>query len=838
MKAERTKGYKAIQHWLLSKNWKLADFQEESIRAYLQGKNGLINAPTGTGKTFSLYLPALIQYLNSEETKKNIGLQVLWITPLRALTKDLQRNMQMACAELNIPWQVSFRTGDTTAKEKEKQKKQMPETLLITPESLHILFTQKEHAKHFRNLKLVVVDEWHELLGTKRGVQVELALSHLRALKPDVLTWGMSATIGNIDQALEALVGKSSKKENAVIITSKIKKKVVVESVLPDKIESLPWAGYLGINLIDKVMPLVFQSKTTLLFTNTRSQTEIWYRFVIEKYPELTGLVALHHGSLDPQLRAWVEENLHAEKLRLVICTSSLDLGVDFRPVDTVIQVGSPKSIARFLQRAGRSGHRPDAISKIYFVPTHAVELIEAVSLREGIVQNILEDRVPIVQAFDVLAQYMVTLALGDGFEEEQLFQEVRSTFAYQYLNREEWEYLLGFITTGGPSLTAYDEFEKVKREGKLFVVKNRYVAMRHRLNMGTIVSDSAMQIKTVGGKYLGSVEETFISRLKPGNVFSFAGMNLEFIRVKDMTAQVKKAESNKGAIPSWAGGRIPLSSKLTAFIRERLDDALNNKKNDPEINKLSPLLQLQAERSAIPHINQLLIEQCETKEGFHIFIFPFEGRLVHEGIASLIAYRISKIIPVTFSMAMNDYGFELLSGKPIDIGSLLEEYDLFTTEYLLDDIQQSVNSNEMAKRKFREIAAIAGLIFQGYPGKAVKTRHLQASSSLLFEVIREHEPKSLLIRQAYQEALDQQLEEQRLRNCLKRLSGLEILLKQTERPSPLAFPILVDRFREQLTSEKMEDRINRLLGEYKKSGDAEGQKTKSERKPKRRNAK
>jgi ATP-dependent helicase Lhr and Lhr-like helicase len=460
--SKSTKGYKVIQHWLLSKNWKLADFQEESIAAYLQGKSGLINAPTGTGKTFSLFLPALIEYLNSGVTKKKIGLQVLWITPLRSLTKDLQRNMQMACGELEIPWEIGFRTGDTSAKEKQKQKKQMPETLLITPESLHILFTQKDHKELFKDLKLVVVDEWHELLGTKRGVQVELALAHLRHIQPKLLTWGMSATIGNIDQAMEVLLGKNFKKEKSVVITSKIKKEVIVESVLPDTIESLPWAGYLGINLIDKVMPIVFKSKTTLLFTNTRSQTEIWYRFVIEKYPELTGLVALHHGSLDPGIRGWVEENLHAEKLRLVICTSSLDLGVDFRPVDTVIQVGSPKSIARFLQRAGRSGHRPDAVSKIYFVPTHAVELIEAVSLREGIIQNILEDRVPIVMAFDVLAQFMVTLALGDGFEEEQLFEEIQSTFGYQFLNREEWEYLLGFITTGGASLTAYDEFEKV----------------------------------------------------------------------------------------------------------------------------------------------------------------------------------------------------------------------------------------------------------------------------------------------------------------------------------------------------------------------------------------
>jgi ATP-dependent helicase Lhr and Lhr-like helicase len=813
-------GHQLIQQWLQAKSWKLADFQQETIAAYLSGKSGLLNAPTGMGKTYAVFLPILIDYINCNKEykkKRSSSLHVLWITPLRALTKDLQRNLQIACDELEIPWQVGIRTGDISSKEKTAQKKQMPEVLLITPESLHLLFAQKNNAPLFKNLKVMIADEWHELLGTKRGVQTELAFARLRNICPQALTWGMTATIGNLEQALEVLLGKNFDEEKAVIVKSKLRKKIKVESVLPDQVEKLPWAGYLGINLLDKVIPIIMQSKTTLLFTNTRSQTEIWYRFIAENYSELAGLIALHHGSLDREIRTWVEERLHTGKLKLVICTSSLDLGVDFRPVETVIQVGSPKSVARFLQRAGRSGHQPDAVSKIYFVPTHSLELIEAVSLREGVRKNILEDRTPSVNAFDVLAQFMVTLAVGGGFEEEKLFHEVKSTFAYQYLNRSDWEWLLGFITTGGPTLLAYDEFKKAEREENLFVVKDRRVAMRHRLSMGTIVSDSSLRIKYLSGKYLGTIEENFIARLKPGDVFSFAGMNLEFIRVREMTAQVRKAGKAKGIVPSWQGGRIPLSSKLSAFIRQRLDDILDSNAKEPEIKKLQPLLELQHQRSAIPNREQLLIELCKTREGFHIFIFPFEGRLVHEGIASVIAYRISKIKPITFSMAMNDYGFELLSDTQIDLEEILKENNLFSTENLLDDIQHSVNSTEMAKRKFREIATIAGLVFQGFPGKSIKTRHLQASSSLLFDVIREHEPRNLLIRQAYQESLDQQLEEQRMRKALDRISKQEVIFRYTEKPTPFAFPILVDRLREQFSSEKLEDRVNRLVTQLEK---------------------
>lgn len=819
---KNTRGYKILQQWLKSKQWKLAHFQEQSMEAYFSGKSGLVNAPTGSGKTYSLWFPVLVNYINQTEDYKNKpekGLQMIWITPLRALAKDLQRNMQQACDELGIPWTVGIRTGDMASKEKTSQKKQMPQALIITPESLHILCAQKNNSEIFRKLHTVVADEWHELIGSKRGVQTELALAYLRRLNPHLKTWGISATIGNLTQARDVLLGVKHQAEHAVIIKADSKKKIIVETLLPEKIESLPWAGYLGIRLLDKVVEVIRSSRSTLVFTNTRSQTEIWYRNLIEQYPEFAGIAALHHGSLDRDLRAWVEEALHQEKLKVVICTSSLDLGVDFRPVETVIQIGSPKSISRFLQRAGRSGHQPGASSRIYFTPTHSLELIEAVSLREGVLKNILEERTPIVQAFDVLAQWMVTRAVGEGFREEELFAEVKDTNAYRMLNRKEWEWLLGYVTTGSPSLWAYDEFKKVEHDNGFFIVKDRRVALRHRLSMGTIVSDASLQVKFQRGKYVGSIEESFISRLKPGDVFWFAGMSVEFLRIREMTVTVKRTDKKKGIVPQWMGGRMPLSSKLSAFIRERLADALQNPLKEVEIKKLQPLLNLQNERSVIPKENEILIEQLETREGFHLFIFPFEGRLVHEGMAALIAWRISNLYPITFSIAMNDYGFELLSDQAININDVLEEVNLFSVENLLDDIQRSLNSTEMAKRKFREIGAIAGLVFQGYPGKHMKTRHLQASSGLLFDVIFQYEKNNLFIQQAFQEVLDYQLEEARLRSALKRINEQKIIVTHPEKPTPLSFPILVDRLREQLSSEKLEDRVQKMIRQYSDAG-------------------
>ncbi|CAG5007649.1 DEAD-box ATP-dependent RNA helicase CshB [Dyadobacter sp. CECT 9275] len=814
----KSRGHIAAEQWFKQKNWKWAAFQKEAAAAYLAGKSGIVNAPTGSGKTYSLWIPILIRYINSlsgSPSKKSKGLQILWVTPLRALSKDLFRNMEMAALEMNLTLRVGIRTGDTGTRERASQKKQMPEALLITPESLHILFAQKNSSEVFKNLHTVVVDEWHELMGSKRGTQTELALARLRSINPALQTWGISATIGNLEEAKQVLLGMRFNAEDSVIIKANTDKKILVESIIPEKVETLPWAGYMGIRLVDKVVEIVNRSQTTLIFTNTRSQTEIWYRTIIEKYPEFAGIMALHHASLDREIRDWVEEALHEERLKLVICTASLDLGVDFRPVDTVIQVGSPKSIARFIQRAGRSGHRPGVASKIYFCPTNALELIEAVSLRDGVDKQIIEDRPPVIHAFDVLAQWMITLAVGEGFEEKQLYEEVRNCYGYQLINRQEWEWLLGYITTGSPSLTVYDEYKKVEHLNGRYVVSSRRTAHRHLLSMGTIVSDTALKVKFQHGKYLGSVEESFVTRMKAGDVFFFAGMSVEFVRIHEMTVTVKKAEGKKGFLVRWAGGRMPLSSQLSAFIRDRLSDAIENPLKERELAKLKPLLALQNELSLIPQTSELLIEQCETREGHHIFIFPFEGRLVHEGMSIILAYRISKLSPITFSVAMNDYGFELLSDQYVDMEKIMAQTDLFSMDHLVDDIYQSVNATEMAKRKFREIAAIAGLMFQGYPGKYMKTRQLQASTSLLFTVMSKYEDNNLLIKQAYQEVLTYQLEEVRMRTALARIATQKIIIKKTKKPTPFSFPIMVDRLREQLTSEKLEDRVRKMINQY-----------------------
>ncbi len=820
------KGRQVISEWFKQKNWKQFPFQNEMEDAYLSGYSGLLNAPTGSGKTFALFMPFLAGYINrypdTYQTRTNNGLLMLWITPLRALTNDIRKAMQQVCDDLGLPWRVATRTGDTSAAEKQALKKKLPEVLLTTPESLHLMLAQKEYPKLFKQLEVVVIDEWHELLGTKRGVQVELGLSRLRHLalpfekgRGGVQIWGISATIGNLEQAAEVLLGNNFPQERIKMVRAHIDKKLDIQSVIPQDVENYSWTGHIGLRLLPEVMDIVAASKTTLIFTNTRAQAEIWYHAILDNYPDYAGIMAMHHGSLDNDLRNWVEQALHAEALKLVVCTSSLDLGVDFRPVDTVVQVGSPKGVARFMQRAGRSGHHPGATSRAYFIPTHSLELLEGAALKDAIVNGNMESRDPILLAMDVLVQYMVTLAVSDGFRANELFNELKSTYAFADLREEEFGELLDFITTGGQTLSQYDEFLKVEIEDGLYKVNNRRTAMRHRMSIGTITSSPSIRVKLLHGGSLGSIEEGFISRLKQGDKFWFAGRSLEFIQVKEMTAFVKKSNATKGLIPSWAGGRMPLSSQLSEVFRQKLDEVAHGQEKDVEVRALQPLFRLQAALSHLPKKHEFLIEAFESRDGHHLLFYPFEGRLVHEGMASLIAYRISKIKPATFSIAMNDYGFELLTDDEVNIEQALETDDLFTIHNLLDDIQHSLNANEMARRRFRDIAHIGGLVFTGYPGQQIKNRHLQASTSLLFDVFTEYEPDNLLVRQAYNEALAFQLEEFRLRAALQRITTQSIVLKRIARPTPFAFPIMVDRLRENLTTESLEDRVARMARQY-----------------------
>lgn len=808
---------KVGKDWFEARGWQPFPFQIEAWQAYLDGYSGLVNAPTGSGKTYSLMMPIVLEFIRNNpdyKKKKNNGLQAIWITPIRALSKEIELSANRLIEGLELPWKVGVRSGDTSVKERARQREKPPELLITTPESLHLLLAQKGYHDFFKDLKVLVADEWHELMGSKRGVQVELALSRLKRVAPALRVWGISATIGNMDEALQALLGNYYYEKKYSVIRADIEKKIEIVSILPDSVDKMPWAGHLGIHLLQKVVDIVKESNTTLIFTNTRSFAEIWYQKMLDKAPELSGLMAMHHGSISQELRSWVEDQLHEGKLKAVVCTSSLDLGVDFRPVETVIQIGGPKGVARFLQRAGRSGHQPGAVSRIYFVPTHSLELMEAAGIREAVRKKIVEDRFPYIRSFDVLMQYLITLAISEGFEPNEIFEEVKGTFSFSSMTEDEWLWILNFITTGGDSLQAYDEYRKVIVTNGIYRVENRAIAMRHRLSVGTIVGDASMFVRFVSGKYLGTIEEYFISRLAPGDVFWFAGRNLELVRIKEMEAQVRKTNRKSGAVPSWQGGRMPLSSQMSELIRNKLDEVVQGIETDVEMNFLKPVFDLQRDRSHLPGKNEFLIEYFQSDEGYHVLMYPFEGRFVHEGMGALVAHRIAQIQPITFSIAMNDYGFELLSDQPIPIEEAVET-NVLGIDDLMKDIQASINSTEMARRKFRDIAAISGLVFKGYPGKPVKDRHLQSTSQLFFNVFNDYDAHNLLLRQAFDEVMDFQLEEARLRKALDRIAHQKIIITHPEKPTPLAFPIMVDRMREKLTSEKIEDRIRKMVMQY-----------------------
>lgn len=796
------------QSWMKERGWTPLPFQLEAWKAYQSGAEGLVNAPTGSGKTYSLLLPALIRAGLSEDPS---GLRIVWITPIRALAKEILQSAQRVIQELQLPITARIRTGDTTDAERSAQKKAFPQLLITTPESLHLLLAAKNASSIFANLDLLVADEWHELLSSKRGVMLELANSRLRAMSPLLKIWGISATIGNLEQALEVLVHNRL----GIIVRAAHEKKIEIVSIMPEEAEKMPWAGHLGIKMLHQVVPIINQSKSTLLFTNTRAQCEIWYRHILEHDLSLSGIIAMHHGSISKDLRHWVEDAISDGRLKAVVCTSSLDLGVDFAPVETIVQIGGPKGVARFLQRAGRSGHRPDALSRIYFLPTHSLELIEAAALREAVKTSFIENREPIIRAFDVLIQYLVTLSVGEGFDANTVFEEIRNTYCFSTISLEEWKWIIYFTSSGGDSLSAYPDYNKlILKEGKHHIANQR-LARRHRMSIGAIVGDTMMMIKYKRGGLIGHVEESFIASLNDGDAFWFAGLGLELIQVKELTAYVKKSEKMTGKIPSWQGGTLPLSSRMSHMIRRKLTEVSNiQDDSDPELFKIIPIIDLQRERSHVPGENEFLIEIFESEDGHHAMFYPFEGRAVHQGLASLFAYRIGKLFPISLSLAYNDYGFELLSDQRIPIEEALGSA-LTDVNSLERDMLTGVNATELAKRKFRDIAAIAGLIFKGFPGQQLKDRHLQSSSQLIFKVFEDYDPYNLLYKQSYEEVLQHQLELPRLRTALDRINSQKIILKYPEKPTPFAFPIMVDRLREKMTSETLEDRVGKMSIEF-----------------------
>jgi ATP-dependent helicase Lhr and Lhr-like helicase len=800
-----------------NKGWEPFQFQIQTWNDFLDGKSGLLNAPTGSGKTFALWFPVLLEYIqnhpDSWQKPRNNGIQLIWVTPLRALAQDIQKAMQEVCKAIGLPWQVAVRNGDTDAKTRASQKKRPPECLITTPETLHVLISQHDHPALFQSVKAIVVDEWHELVGNKRGVQVQLALEYIQEICPQTFRrWAVSATIGNLEEAAKALLGE---KLPIHIVKAKIHKEIVLQSVFPEEIEKYPWSGHLGIRLLDQIIPVIEAGKSVLLFTNTRSQTEIWYQKILEARPDWAGWIGMHHGSLDNSVRAWVENALNEGKLKLVVCTSSLDLGVDFRPVDRVIQVGSPKGVSRFVQRAGRAGHQPGLPSMVYFVPTNSLELIEAAALRDAIEKEEAESQFPPELPYDVLIQFLVTLAVGIGYDPEQIYPIVKRTYSFRDLTKEEMNWVMDFITKGGSSLGSYEDFLKVVEDSDgLFRVKNKRIAMKHRLSMGTIVSDPMLKVKFKNGTFLGTVEEYFIAKMKIGDRFFFAGRSLELLQIRDLSAIVKVSEKKSNNVVSWMGARMSLSSKLADKIREIFQEYHLGIIRSEELRRVLPILDLQEKLSVVPDRSTFLIESIRSSEGFHLFFYPFEGRMIHELMSALIAYRIAQRYPVSFNIAMNDYGFELLCDVYISPEEVLEE-DIFSLKDIDRDILHCVNESEMSRRKFREIAGIAGLVFQGYPGKPTTFKHIQANSTLLFQVFDQYDPDNLLLKQAHLEALNQQMEQEKFVKAMKKVDELHLIIKRPVQFTPFSFPLMVDRLsRTTISSESVEDKVAKILAQ------------------------
>jgi ATP-dependent helicase Lhr and Lhr-like helicase len=804
-----------IATFFKKRKWKPNDFQIETWKAYADSQSGLLHAPTGLGKTLAVWMGPVNEALTAD--KPPTACQVLWITPLRALAKDTARSLQEPLTELGSSLEVALRTGDTSSYRKAKLREKLPFALVTTPESLSLMLTYEDSSSKLSELKCVIIDEWHELLGTKRGVQTELCLARLRTWAPKLRTWGISATLGNLEEARQSLLGKQH--NSGVTIHSALEKKLKVETLIPREIERFPWAGHLGTRLAKRVAQSLHKASSSLIFTNTRSQTEIWHQTLLETDPTLKGRLAIHHGSLSREERQTTEDALFNGELLGVVCTSSLDLGIDFSPVEQVIQIGSPKGVARLLQRAGRSGHQPGKASRLLCVPTNALELLEFAAAQDALEAREIESRRLLAKPLDLLVQHVSTCAIGEALDEKSFRKEITSTHSYRDLTDDEWQWVLGFVSNGGSALHAYPQYQKViRKNGTLHFTDKRMIQL-HRMNIGTITSDTAISLRLRNGQRLGTVEEGFITKLKPGAPFFFSGRLLELVRVRDLVATVRPSTNKKakGEIPIWGGGKMPLSTELAHAVARRLSGTELPPRR--ELRAIDDLLSIQKKWSAIPTDEVLQIEHCRSRQGEHLFFYTFAGRLVNEGIGTLAAHRLTNGQSQSIQVTQNDYGFCLTSTKALSLDESILR-NLLRPKDLLEDLLACLNTHELARRKFREVARVAGLIQQSQPGARKQMRSIQTSASLLFEVFLRYDPYNLLLDQSKREILEGQLEFSRMQEVLTEISNKPFRLIELTRLSPFAFPLWAERLYSVISTKDAATLMEEMLKELEQEAD------------------
>ena len=781
-----------IYNWLKKNNWAIYNHQIETLKLSENGYDVLLVAPTGGGKTLAGFLPSLNDLINNEPKKNK--LHTLYISPLKALTIDVHRNLTSPIEDQGLDIRVETRTGDTSAYKKNRQKVLPPHMLMTTPESLALLLSNKESKDYFKDLKYLVIDEIHTLVNTKRGDLLSLNLSRINSISPDCKKIGLSATVKNKNAVLKFL-------------TSKKKAKTLnVEEISVPKIDILetnnrvPWSGHMASYAIRDIYQKIKKSSLTIVFVNTRAQAELVFNKLWQEN-ENNLSIAIHHGSLEKEIRRKVESLMSSGKIDCVVATSSLDLGIDWGDVDLVVQIGSPKGISRFLQRIGRSNHRFDEPSNALLVPSNRFEYLECLSAINSIKNKLLDETKEKKGSLDVLAQHILGVACSEPFQVDELYNQVINAWPYRNLTKIKFFEVLEFVKNGGYSLKHYEQYSKIGvNKDKFYAIKNKSVRNRYRLNVGTIVESYMLKVK-LGNRTLGQVEEWFIEGLNEGDTFLFSGRVLEYQSISNNNVIVRSTSHTQPKIPSYAGGRLPLSTELSIEVRKLLSKK-QFWKNFP--NQINEWLKLQSQFSNLPSLNGLLVETfprlMRGKKRFFLICYTFEGRNANQTLGFLMSKKMQRIGYKPISFVATDYALAIWSiNEVIDVNIILND------DLMLDDLYEWLEETPLLKKNFRDAAIISGLIERSIPGQKKTGKQVLFNSDLIFNVLKKHEPKHLLLEVAREDSYRGLIDLDRLSEFLKRIEK-NITHEKLDRISPLAVPLILEINRQTIDKSEMEE--------------------------------
>ena len=805
---------KPIADWFAARKWSVRAHQAALIEKAVSARDTLLIAPTGAGKTLAGFLPSLIE-LQSNEDLNNAGLHTLYISPLKALAVDVTRNLLEPVKEMGLGIKIESRSGDTSLAKRQRQRRRPPHILLTTPEQLTLLLTHAEAVDLFANVKRVVLDELHALAGSKRGDLLSLDLTRLREIAPDVRVTGLSATVARPSELRAYLTAQLQPGEKTLLADLvEVEGGVAPEIEILDGDEPLPWSGHTARYAVQRIYEAIKAHRLSLLFVNTRSQAEMLFQELWRANDD--GLaIALHHGSLDKEQRRKVEAAMAGGRLKAVVATSTLDLGIDWGDVDLVINVGAPKGASRLLQRVGRANHRMDEASRALLVPANRFEVLECRAALEAAQAGAQDAVLNRAGALDVLVQHVMSSACHGPLSADLLFERVRTGAPYSHLSRDTFDRAVDFVATGGYALRSYERYARLRpdREGRLRLSHPR-LAQIHRLNIGTIVEAPKLNVRLIrrkamakvgkpghtsalaGGKVLGEIDEYFVGELKVGDTFMFAGQIVRYEGLREMTAYVSRTSANDPAVPSYPGGKFPLSTHLAKRVRQFLAE--------PECWQdfampVAEWLALQADKSAMPSAHEMLVETFPRRNRYFLVAYPFEGRLAHQTLGMLLTRRLQRASLRPLGFVANDYGIAVWCGRDIGraiSGNQLRLDALFDQDMLGDDLETWLNESNLMKRTFRICATIAGLIERRHPGREKSGRQMTVSSDLIYDVLRKHEPGHILLEAAWADAASGLLDIRRLGDLLQRLVG-NIRHMDLDRVSPLAVPMLLEIGRE-----------------------------------------